>query len=94
MSSKTLGVVAWTFLYYPPQCGGRGMDICIPQRQCGGRGQIHLEENSQFCPRQNLEDICVKISSTVPPMIISYYYHLNLYKVQNFASDEKIVLII
>ena len=89
MSSKTLGVVAWTFLYYPPQCGGRGMDICIPQRQCGGRGQIHLEENSQFGGH-----LCQNLINGAP-----YDHKLLLspkliYKVQNFASDEKIVLII
>ena len=57
-------------------------------------GSVAVEAKFIWRKIVNLEDICVKISSTVPPMIISYYYHLNLYKVQNFASDEKIVLII
>ena len=34
-----------------------------------------LEDICPSCPRQNLEDICVKISQMVDPMTKSHYYH-------------------
>ena len=52
-----------------------------------------LEDICPSSPRQNLEDICVKMLSLVAYMVKSHYYHPTLYiRCQIVVVSKKIII--